>query len=91
MKLFKNSLTAVLFILATAPVMADNMRCGNSLISRGDSQLKVLNYCGNPMYTEKDRSGSFKWIYYTQRGAFAKVVYIQNNRVVTIKSGERLP
>ncbi len=33
--------------------MADSMRCGDSIISAGDSKAKTILRCGNPFYQEK--------------------------------------
>ena len=84
---------ALIIWLTVEPAVA-SLRCGTHLISRGSTELEVLHYCGAPSYSEQGQGYSeiFKrWIYYTRRGSFAKIVYIRNVQVVDVKSGERLP
>ncbi len=44
----------VLFFLITLVdiAKADSMRCGNNIISDGDSKVKVILRCGQPFYKE---------------------------------------
>jgi hypothetical protein len=45
------------------PLDAMAMRCGNHLISKGDTQAKVLKYCGQPSQTKGHlglRSGIYR-------------------------------
>lgn len=46
---------ALLLLLLPAPLAAidDGMRCGNVLITRGDSVLRVQHECGEPTYTSQ--------------------------------------
>jgi hypothetical protein len=37
----------------TGPASAQNMQCGNKLVSKGDPQGRVLAICGNPSNVEK--------------------------------------
>ena len=62
-------------LLLSADALA--MRCGNALISKGDTQAKVLKYCGDPVQTQKSlaiRSG----------------VYVDSRGGTTIKSSNDL-
>lgn len=45
-RFFAASLTLSTLLLSTE---AFAMRCGNKLISKGDTQAKVLKYCGEPI------------------------------------------
>ena len=45
------------------PLNALAMRCGNYLINKGDAQVKVLKYCGEPAQTQISlglRSGVYR-------------------------------
>jgi hypothetical protein len=74
-------------LLTTAlllPVTAQAMRCGNHLISKGDTQAKVLRYCGEPVQAKRSlglRSGVYldRW----QRGDPA--------RDLTFSTGKYIP
>lgn len=46
-------LAALLFTSATAFANSDGMRCGNALITRGDSVLRVQHECGDPAYASQ--------------------------------------
>ena len=49
---------------------AEAFRCGNTFIKKGDSILKILEYCGNPLYSD----------YTTYKGRIAKLyIYKFNN------------
>jgi hypothetical protein len=45
-RFFAASLTLSTLLLSTEALA---MRCGNKLISKGDTQAKVLKYCGEPI------------------------------------------
>jgi hypothetical protein len=59
---------------------ASALRCGNRLINEGDSILKVLEHCGQPIYSD----------YTMYRGRISKLyIYKQNGREqrIFIRSG----
>ena len=46
-------IAVILFaILICSPTYADSLRCGNTLVSTGNSTSKVLLRCGKPVLTE---------------------------------------
>jgi len=50
-KIILNTLVATLILMLPVEVWA--LRCGSHLISKGDTQAKVLKYCGEPMQTKE--------------------------------------
>ena len=57
--------TGALAVIAASlllPLEALAMRCGNYLIDKGDTQAKVLKYCGQPVQT-KQRLGLRSGVY----------------------------
>lgn len=49
----KNIIPALFFLIALVDIAnADSMRCGNNLVSDGDSAAKVILRCGQPFYKE---------------------------------------
>lgn len=82
-------------LLAAAPAMADTMRCGSKLVSRGDRAFEVAAKCGEPAnrdlvgYTlgSYDRR-EFKmeeWVYGPDNGML-KILTFEGNRLVRIES-----
>jgi len=55
-------LPGVIAALVLLPFEAMAMRCGNYLIDKGDTQAKVLKYCGQPAQT-KGRLGLRSGVY----------------------------
>lgn len=55
-------LSAVIASCLLLPLEAMAMRCGNRLINKGDTQAKVLKYCGQPAQT-KGRLGLRSGVY----------------------------
>jgi len=53
---------ATLVVCMLLPLSASAMRCGSALISKGDIQAKVLQYCGDPIQTTK-RYGLRRGVY----------------------------
>jgi hypothetical protein len=41
----------LLMLLAPLAALGDGMRCGNALITNGDSMLRVQHECGEPAFT----------------------------------------
>jgi hypothetical protein len=46
-------LASALLAAMLLPAAAHAMRCGNNLISKGDTQAKVLRYCGEPVQAKR--------------------------------------
>ena len=44
----RTQLLAVIVLVGLVPAQAMAMRCGTHIITKGDSQTKVLRYCGEP-------------------------------------------
>jgi hypothetical protein len=71
-------------LLLSADALA--MRCGNALIDKGDTQAKVLKYCGDPVQTQKSlaiRSG----VYVDSRGGTT----IKSSNDLLVDRGKFLP
>ena len=83
-------LAALLTTLCVHPsAHAMSLRCGTALIQTGDSKLKVMRNCGEPMYRDII-SGALdsrveEWVY--QRGSreFPFVLTIRGQRVIRIE------
>lgn len=62
-----------------------SIRCGQSVISAGDSVSRVLTKCGRPDREVRLNSDvetpTEVWYYLGNRQRFTRVVYIQGNRV----------
>jgi hypothetical protein len=54
-------------ILATPAYAVDSLRCGSRLVALGDSKVKVLDVCGEPLAREVLGS---RTLHYGRRGAF---------------------
>jgi len=92
--------TLCLALIATA-AQANSMRCGNRLVTPGDTKSSVLNKCGEPSFRDvvgiertRDRSTSTsviveEWSYSQGQGRLQKTVVFHGNRVVRIRSGSR--
>lgn len=44
---------SVTLLTLLVPLEALALRCGNALISKGDTQAKVLRYCGEPVQSQE--------------------------------------
>jgi hypothetical protein len=62
------------------PVNALAMRCGSMLVNKGDSQAKVLKYCGDPVQTTERLS---------LRTGFYAETRLQHNGLSATASGSR--
>ncbi len=75
----------VLALLTATGTATAAMRCGNELISPGDSVLKLLNACGEPAYGDPALYlGTAQWTYNFGPNEFMQRVYIQNGKVERI-------
>ncbi|MFC3912442.1 DUF2845 domain-containing protein [Pseudaeromonas sharmana] len=92
-------------LLAAAQVNlaeAGTLRCGNSLLTEGDSTAKLLTKCGKPMLVEPltrtaySRDGELtqvsageRWTYDRGRGSFYLFVMVENGIIRAIEDGPR--
>jgi hypothetical protein len=67
------------------------MKCGDSIISVGDSMSKVKSKCGRPTYTSHDFDGGRRGrgpntYYYSQgEGKHMKKIFVQGGRIDRIE------
>ena len=66
-----------------------SLRCGTALIQAGDSKLKVMRNCGDPMYRDIV-SGALdsrveEWIYQRSSRDFPYVLTIRGHKVIRIE------
>ena len=66
-----------------------SLRCGSALIQVGDSKLKVMRNCGDPMYRDIV-SGALdsrveEWIYQRSSRDFPYVLTIRGHKVIRIE------
>lgn len=87
-----------LLLFAGAPVMADSLRCGSRLISRGDTTSDALERCGAPVdrsylgtrivvgdWGQREEVRVEEWIYGPWNGMLYFVRF-QGNRLDSIQS-----
>ena len=60
------------------------MRCGSNLVSVGDSELDVLNNCGEPASKDGDR-----WAYDQGEGTLIKYLIFMGRKFASIRVGSR--
>jgi len=84
----KNLYIAIIIVLVSLSFVKDSyaLRCGNKLINKGDSILKVLEYCGEPLYSDfaivRDRL--VRLYIYKQNGREQRI-YLRNGTVIGVK------
>lgn len=73
------------------------MRCGQWVISSGDSVVTVISRCGEPMYKEVISGGQGsrgqrveQWTYSQGPNRFIKILEFRSGTLVSIRSGKRL-
>jgi hypothetical protein len=67
-------------LFLTVPLtFADALRCGTALVAIGDSELTLLQQCGEP--TAKDGN---RWFYDTDDGQFPMIVEVGDGQVLNI-------
>lgn len=65
----------MLFLVLAAPTFAvDSLRCGSRLVALGDSTVKVLDVCGEPLAREV--LGSRTLHYRVRRGGFIETTEV---------------
>lgn len=70
-------LTLLLLLCPAAFANSDGMRCGNALITRGDSVLRVQHECGDPAYASQ-------YVVYGLRPVFNGPLNIYGDQTVPI-------
>lgn len=89
---------AALLLVAALPILAEaSIRCGGSLVQRGDSSFDLLAICGEPTLREPVRFGLLadgrssvaveRWYYNRGPRRLVRIVDISNGRVQRIDSG----
>ena len=73
------------------------MRCGQWVISSGDSIVTVISRCGEPLYKEVISGGEGsrgqrveQWTYSQGPNRFIKILEFRSGILVSIRSGKRL-
>lgn len=73
------------------------MRCGQWVISSGDSIVTVISRCGEPLYKEVISGGEGsrgqrveQWTYSQGTNRFIKILEFRSGTLVSIRSGKRL-
>ena len=79
MKVLAISGIVVFGVLAAITVLADGMRCGNSLVEIGDTEYEVIRKCGQPSYKNANQ-----WIYDRGPGRFIKILNFGNGKLLFI-------
>ena len=82
----KLALAGVLPLAIALPAYAEGMRCGTHLISRGDTQERVLQYCGEPV-DRREQMSLQKGVYIDQRSGLR----VNGHDSVSIGQGYYLP
>ena len=75
----KRLIIPILLLLLTPAAFAnsDGMRCGNALITRGDSILRVQHECGDPTYASQ-------YVVYGLRPVFDGLLHVYGDQTVPI-------
>ena len=75
----------IFFLFVSAASFADSMRCGNKLISTGDSKAEVLIKCGEPLLQETiaiEESTEYAALALKYPGLYKRGLLRSNNGVV---------
>ena len=84
----RNLYIAIIVVLISFGVMnqAHALRCGTKLINKGDSILKVLEYCGQPVYSDyvvyRQR---LTRLYIYKQGGREQRIYLRAGRVIGVE------
>lgn len=76
--------TLLLAVVVANPVNAQ-MRCGTELIQKGDSSLRVLEACGEPLAGRPDFSADGEWTYNFGSQEFMMRVIITDGAVLRLE------
>jgi len=93
-------LPGLLCLLLSFAAQADSFRCGNRLVSSGDSPEQLLLRCGEPQSRDSVRQEYWvngrlqkvrleRWHYRPGGGKFAREVLIYRDEIVGITLGDR--
>lgn len=90
-------------VLLSPPALADAMKCGNRLVTTGDSKAEVLIRCGTPDWRDQwsealieDYAGAFerrisvereRWIYNFGPQKFLRFLVFENGKLIEISTG----
>ncbi len=69
---------------------ADGMRCGDRLVSEGETGGEVLLKCGAPYSADRQagpRGTIDTWVYNFGPKTFLRILTFRNSRLVTIETG----
>lgn len=62
------------------------LRCGSKLINKGDSILKVLEYCGSPIYSDYVTYGQrLARLYIYKQNGREQRLYLRAGRVIGVE------
>jgi hypothetical protein len=70
---------AFAFVFCSVPVHADVLRCGSVIIELGDSRVKVMEHCGEPVVDE-----GVRW-YYKKSNDVMTVLHFEADKVSYIE------
>ena len=70
---------AFAFVFCAVPAQADVLRCGSVIIELGDSRVKVMEHCGEPVVDEGAR-----W-YYKKSNDVMTVLHFEADKVSFIE------
>jgi hypothetical protein len=84
----------IFFIMLTLSSQALAFRCGNDIISKGDTAASVQNKCGDPYQISSGIDNSngeyiYNWFYNCGEGDFIYVLIIKNGIIVKIDTISR--
>lgn len=75
----------IIFIISVCVSNGWTMRCGNEIITEGDSEYSLSTKCGNPEGVSTDVWGDKKELYYKDNGGGVNRVEVLNGKVVNIE------
>ncbi|HYA13895.1 MAG TPA: DUF2845 domain-containing protein [Syntrophales bacterium] len=79
-------------ILYGVAYASDSFRCGNDIVSLGDSKVEVLTKCGEPISKEVTRTGRIKvekWYYDKGAGDFIYVLIFHGGALKYVEQSGR--
>ena len=80
---------ALVGLLVPVTALAVDMRCGQHLITVGDTKVNVIRRCGEPYFRQlisgSDERTVEQWFYVPARTQFQRIVTFRGTRVVNIE------